>query len=411
MKIKLSTEPNVIRTKDIDTLEFKIIFPIKQDYNNNYYISLLRLYLTTSSKKVPDPTDFRKEKLRYTLLGQSFFANTYVDNTYLVYSFSTPKEGLIKDFNLEETFAFAIDALLNPLCDNEEFDPNKFQNEKEFIDSNHARALNGIYASNSNKFYDVIDPEEELGNSYDTNTKLLARINSKGLYQFYKDSILENNFISYVYGDISESKVKKLFAKYLPSKKKSISFNINYFKPLPMKKRRYEEVVTQYNQSELFMEYQIEMKESERKYSAIIINILRASENNLIFEALRVKNNLVYDVKIDTFNARAMFVIISFIPKDKYKETKKIISEVFKSLHDEKYMEECLNKLIKGLEVDLLKESDSLTKTLDDAINKDLKIKGTKEVLEEFKKVKPSELVKFLDRIKLTNEMFFRGDK
>ena len=153
------------------------------------------------------------------------------------------------------------------------------------------------------------------------------------------------------------------------------------------------------------------MNEKERKYLSIIINILRAPENNLIYEALRVKNNLVYDARIETFNARAMFVIVSFIPKEKYKETKKIIDGVFKSLNDEKYMQECLNKLIKGLEVDLLKESDSLTKPLDDIINHDLKIRTTKEVLEDFKKVKVKDLVSFLSRIKLTNEMLFRGDK
>lgn len=411
MKLKLSTEPKVIKTKDIDTLEFKLIFPIKHDYNNNYYISLLGLYLTTTSKYYPDPTEFRKEKLRHTLLGQSFFSNTYVDNTYLVYSFSTPREGLISDFDLESTFAFAIDALLHPLCDNHEFESKKFEYEKEFIVSNHARALDGIYASNSNKFYDTIDPEEELGNSYDKNTKLLEVINNKDLYKFYKENILENSFIPYVYGNISESKIKKLFAKYIPQKKNSLVFDINYFKPLPMKKRRYEEVITNYNQSELFMEYQADITEKERKYLSIIINILRASENNLIFEALRVKNNLVYDVRVEAFNSRAMFVIVSFIPKEKYKETKKIIDEVFKNLHDEVYMSECLKKLIKGLEVDLLKESDSLTKPLDDTINHDLKIKTTKEVLEDFKKVKVKDLINFLDKIKLTNEMLFRGDK
>lgn len=411
MKLKLSTEPKVIKTKDIDTIEFKLIFPIKQNYDNNYYISLLGLYLTTTSNKYPDHTEFRKEKLRHTLLGLSFFSNTYVDNTYLVYSFSTPRERLITDFDLESTFEFAIDTLLHPLCSNEEFDLKKFEYEKSFIVSNHERALDGIYASNSNKFYDTIDPEEELGNSYDKNTLLLEKINNKDLYKFYKESILDNTCISYVYGNVSEAKIKKLFSKYLPQSKKTISFDINYFKPMPIKKRRYEEVITHYNQSELIMEYQVDMIEKERRYLAIIINILRASENNLIYEALRVKNNLVYDARIETFNSRAMFVIISFISKENYKETKKIIGEVFKSLHDEKYMQECLNKLIKGLEVDLLKESDSLTKPLDDIINHDLKIKTTKEALEEFKKAKVKDLVSFLDRIKLTNEMFFRGDK
>ncbi|MCH5166620.1 MAG: insulinase family protein [Erysipelotrichales bacterium] len=410
-RVKLSTDVKVVKSKDINTLEFRLIFPIKYDKDNHFFISLLRLILTTYNHEIRDYGAFRKEKLKNTILDLGLFENSIVDNTYLVYCFSLPREGLISDFDLEKSFEFAIYSLLHPACDNGEFDINIFNYEKEYIYNKYLSSLDGIYASNANAFYEEIDPENELGNTHEQDGEVLRKLDSKSLYEFYKKNILDNTFLPYVYGNISEAKAKKLFEKYIPQEKKSISFNINYFKPLPMKEQSYKEVITNYNQSELFLEYQIEMEEREKKYFSTLSNILNGPENNLIFNALRIKNNLVYDSRFSSFSSRAMFVIIAFIPSDKYKETKKIIKDIFVCLKDKEYLTNCLNKLIKGLEVDLLKELDGNSKPLNDAINKDLKIISTEELIKDTKSIKVEELISFIDRLKLTNEMFFRGDK
>ncbi len=114
---------------------------------------------------------------------------------------------------------------------------------------------------------------------------------------------------------------------------------------------------------------------------------------------------------MSTFSSRAMFIIIAFIPSNKYKETKKIIKSVFTKLKDKEFLTLCLNKLIKGLEVDLLREEDSQGKLLNNTINNDLDILTTEELLERTKSVKVDDLIKFIDRIKITNEMFFRGEE
>lgn len=410
-RIKLSTNIKFIKSKDLNTLEFRLVFPIKYDKDNHFFITFLRRFLSTSNYKIREYGAFKKEMLKKTILDISLFEINIVDNTYLVYSFSLPKEGIIKDFDLEESFKSAAFTLLHPACENGEFDLNKFNYEKDFIVKKHESSLDGIYASNSNTFFDEIDPENELGNTHEQDSEFLKRLDNKMLYDFYKKNILENTFIPYVYGNVSEAKVKKLFKKYLPQEKENISFNINYFKPLKMKNQSYKEVITNFNQSELFLEYQVEMEESELKYFSTLINILNGPENNLIFNALRVKNNLVYDVRISSYSSRSMFLIIAFIPSNKYKETKRIIKEEFNRLKDKEYLTNCYNKLIKGLEVDLLKELDGQAKPINDAINKDLKINTTEDLIKKTKSIKIDDLINFIDRVKLTNEMFFRGDK
>lgn len=409
-RITLSTDVHVIKTNKIDTLEFRLVYPIKHNNDNVHYIKLLNLLLTSSSKKFKEHAEFNKEMLKKTILSISLRELSIVDNTYIIFSFGMPRNGLIKKFNLESSFKFAIDALMNPFLTKGVFDEEKFNYEKDFLVKNHLRALDSIYSSNSNQYYDYIDPEGKLGNSYSRSGEVLNSITPASLYEFYKRNILENTFIPYVYGNINVSDAKSLFKKYIPQDKKELTFSINYFDALPMKKESYQEIQTKYNQSELFLEYQVDMKASEIKYLSTLINILTGAENNLIFDALRVKNNLVYDVRISSHSSRAMFTIIAFIPKDKYKETKRIIKSVFKDLKNEKYLTECLNKLITGLNVDLLKEEDGQGKLLNDTIDHDLKILTTEELLERTKSVRPADLVKFIDRVKLTNEMFFRGE-
>lgn len=411
-KLIIDTQPKVLKSKDINTLEFRLIFPIKYHPDNHFYIDLLKLFLTSSSYQYNDYGLFRKESARKTILNMSLGTRTLVDNTYLVFAFSTPKEGLIKDFDLDSAFAFAIDALYHPFCENGEFDLAKFQYEKDYLIENNKRHLDGIYNSNSCTFYEAIDPERHLGNTYEQDTELLDKITPKGLYEFYTKSIKENTFISLVYGDISESRVKKLFKNYANQEQEKVTISTNYFKVLPEKKCKLKkEIATSFSQSELFLLYQVpDMKESERKYLAIIINILHASENNLIFESLRVKHNLVYDVRMNPASNRAMFVITAFISPENKNATKKAINQVFKDLHDKDYLQYCLDKLLKGLEVDMLKEEDSPSSPLNKALDKLFNIPGTEEVLKEFRSVKINDLIKFIDRIKLTNEVLFKGE-
>lgn len=408
-RIKISTDVKVIKNKDINTLEFRLIYPIKSNHDNNYYIDLLDLFFNSSNHDIRNFKEFQTARKRNTVLNITFKDITIVDNTYLVYSFTLPKENLIKDYSLEESFQFAIKSLLNPACDNKEFDLDKFNYEKNYLYEQYKKMHEGIYASTSNKFYEVVDPEHEIANSYERDGEVLLGITNKSLYDFYEKNILKGAFIPYVYGDITEKKAKSLFSKYLPQEKKELSFTANYFKALKMSNPSYNEEITRYNQSVLYLEYQAEIEEKEIKYFSTIVNLLNAPENNLIFDALRVKNNLVYDVNIRSFSSRALFVIIAFIPNDKYKETKEIIKEVFKSLEDKEYLSSCLAKLVKGLEVDLLKQMDNPGKVLNDRVNSDLKISTLEDLEREVKKIKADDLIKFMKKIKLTNEFFFRG--
>lgn len=407
--IKLSTKPTLIHDENVHVIDFKLIYPVefKPEYPiiNNFLSHLL----CESTALIPDETEFQREKLRKTVLEYSYYVNTLCDNMYIIFSFSIPQEGLISDYNLEESFAFVVDCLKNPILKNKEVDQEKFLHAKEFFLKRHNSAKQDIYGSNDIESKKIIDPDEHLGMNYENYGKYLNNITWDDLYNFYQKNIINNSFLSYVNGNISESEINRLFNKYLPQNQDSIEINIEYFKLLPMAKTQYHEIETKFNQAELIMEYQVEdMVEEEKIILSTIVNILNASENNLIFDCLRVKNSLVYDAYVSSYGSFGMFTVEAFIDSSNKDRVIELVNEVMASLYDEEKLSACFEKLKEGYKVDLLKENDSLYKELNNRINNDLDITTISKDYKSLLNLNIKDIIKFLDKIKLTNTILFK---
>lgn len=409
--IQLSTKPVLIHDDKVHTIDFKLIYPVyfKQEYPiiNNFLSHLL----CESTSIIPDETEFKREKLRKTVLEYSYFGNTLGDNMYIIFSFSLPMEGLISDYSLEESFAFVVDCLKNPIIKNKEDVQEKFLHAKEFFMKSHDSAKQDIYGSNNIETKKIIDPDELLGMNYENYGECLKNITWDDLCEFYQDNIINNHFLTYVNGNISEEEVNRLFSKYLPQDECSIEINIEYFKLLPMAKVEYHEIETKFNQAELIMEYQVEdMVEDDKIILSTIINILNSSENNLIFDCLRVKNSLVYDAYVSSYSSFGMFTVEAFIDSSNKDRVVELVKEVINSLYDEEKLAKYFEKLKEGYKVDLLKESDSLYKALNNRINNDLDIATIEKDYKSLLTLDVKDIIKFLDKIKLTNIILFKED-
>lgn len=409
--IKLSTKPTLIYDDKVHVIDFKLIYPVafKPEYPiiNNFLSHLL----CESTALIPEETEFQREKLRKTVLEYSYYVNTLCDNMYIIFSFSLPTEGLISDYDLEKSFSFVVDCLKNPIIKNKEADQEKFLHAKEFFLKRHNSAKQDIYGSNDIEAKKIIDPDELLGMNYETYGECLNNITWEDLYKFYQENIINNHFLVYVNGNISEEKVNRLFSKYLPQNQDSIEIDIEYFKLLPMSKPQYHEIETKFNQAQLIMEYQVEnMVEEERIILSSIINILNASENNLIFDCLRVKNSLVYDAYVSSRGSFGMFTIEAFIDSSNKDRVVELVKEVLNSLYDENKLSKYFDKLKEGYKVDLLKENDSLYKKINNRINDDLDIATIEKDYNRLLELDVKDIIRFLDKIKLTNTILFKEE-
>lgn len=408
--IKLSTKPTVIYSNLIHTIEFKLVYPLESQNEYTLINSYLSHLLCESSALIPDESEYEKESLRKTIINYSYTTNSICNNLYLVISFELPQEGLISDYNLEDSFKFIIDTIKNPILNTNSIE--KFEHIKDYFKRKHASAKQDIYNANYIEVRNIIDPLEKIGLSYKSYGELLDKITWNDLSTFYNKYIINNDCLVYVYGNIEEEKVEYLFNKYLKRTKEYIEFTTNYIDPLPISNEKLTKINTKFKQSELVMEYQVlDMQEEDKLILSVILNILNAQENNLIFSCLRTKNGLVYDAYVSSYITYGMFTVEAFINSDNSESVISLVKEVIDSLRDKEFLTKCFNKLVASLKIDLLKESDGLYTALTNRINNDLDIKTTEWEYNELLNLDIEDIIKFLDRIKLTNTCLFLESK
>ena len=157
--MQLTTNVSVRKIKGGKQLNFLLLFPIKNSPENGFYIKYLTYILSTTSKKFPLKKDFEIEKLRKVLFNNFIELEQKNSISFIVVKFSTLEENAIKDFNLEETFTFAMDAIFEPNIINGEFEHTKFNYERDyFIDYNNG-LFEDPYFRLDYDFFKTIDPK------------------------------------------------------------------------------------------------------------------------------------------------------------------------------------------------------------------------------------------------------------
>lgn len=410
--INLNTKPKIIKNEELNYIKFNLLFPIETKKYNFIYVSYLKNIITSLSKNIPNRENFNNEKIRKYILDAGIYSKIYEDTTFLVYYFTIPKENLINEYNMQESFDFCIDALLNPIVYKGTFDNDTFNYEKEYL-INRAYSLNqSINFINREDFYNIIDPDEVLGLNYSNYLMYLNNITSADLYEFYKESVLNNKPLIYVLGNISDDKVNRLFNNSnFPVKEENISVNMYNFNPLKISNYRYIEKDNNSNISQLFIEYQItDYNKLDVTYFNAVADILSVGNNQLLFDNLRVNNNLVYSVNVSSFITYGVIVVKLNVSKKNVEYSLKLIDDALNELLVKEKLTVFLDRLIKGVHVDILKEEDERTSALSYAINNDLKLDNLKKYYNDIKNIDIDNLIGFVKRMKRTNTVFYRGD-
>ena len=256
----------------------------------------------------------------------------------------------------------------------------------------------------------VIDPEEELFFSVETDLKYLESANAKRSYELYKEIVLNQEPLIYVFGNYEED-ITNLLEKYFPSKSEDKKIALKYDQIFHPKQNDYIEENSKFNQTALFMMYDIkDIVPEEKEYLSLIGNILGGSENDLIFKQLRLNNNLVYSSNVAKYNYYGLLLVETHLNYENKDRAIELIKETIASLKDKKFLEECIAKLLKGLEVDMLRQSDSKYGVLVTKIDNDLNFRTLEHIYESYKNMQLDDIIAFLDRINLNTIYVLRGE-
>ena len=411
MKNVLSTKPFLLKNTNINTVVFKFVYPIKKDYKHANYLDILENIVVTTTKEYQDRLEFKNKKLEYSIINFELSSTSIGDTRYLFYTITLPKDGLIEDYDFEESLKFCLKAIKEPNFEGEAVNEKEFDYEKDYFVTRLEDMLQNFNAYVGNIFQHIIDPNELMNALYETDLEYLKNTTKEDLYKFYKENILDNSYALYIFGNFEEDKMLELCDKYFKQDKDKIEYEYNYFNILPMAEPKFTQEDIPYQQSMLLIEYQIDKYDPEEYvYMYMLTSILSGQECKLLFNELRLKNDLVYHVGTDSKSKNGFFEVYSYISNSNLDIVIEKIDNVINNLiKDEDYLNDCFKKILKSYEVDMIKEKDNESKEINDILDHDLKQDTLEEEYEKLKKITSKDMIKFINKIKKTNTIFLRG--
>ena len=411
MKNILSTKPVLIRNTNVNLVTFKIVFPIKKEYKHANYLDILENIVVTTTKEYQDRLEFKNKKLEYSIINFELSSSSIGDVRYLFYTITLPKEGLIDDYDFEESLKFCLKAIYEPNFEGEAVNEKEFEYEKDYFVTRMNDVLQNFNAYVGNIIQHIIDPNELMNPLYENDFEDLKNTTKEDLYHFYKNNIIDNTYALYVWGNFEEDKMLKLCDKYFKQDKDTIEYEYNYFNIFPMAMPKFTQEDIPYQQSMLLIQYQIEdYKPEEYVYMYMLNSILSGPECKLLFNELRLKNDLVYHISTDSKSKNGFFEVYSFISNNNLDKAINNIDNVINNLiKDEEYLNECFKKILKSYEIDMIKEKDNESKEINDILDHDLKQDTLEEEYNKLKDITSKDMIEFINRIKKTNTIFLRG--
>lgn len=405
--LKSSYNLHLIKTDKFKTLFFKFVFRddlIKEDVTiRNLLINMLDE--STSKYNTNRLLNIRKEEL-YDL--STNFRNRRVGNQILSeLSFEMIDTLYTEKSCLYETIDFIKEVIFNPLFTLEKLNLDKkllYEDIKELDTIPNVKALLSLKRTmDSNNSFSI----QTSGYLDD-----LEKITLDDIKTYYKKFINNSLIDIYVVGNIDFYEIEKLIAeniKFNTIKKEKDSIYNNYINK--KKAIAIKEDDSNYKQSKLCIGLNIKNpSDTDIKYNAILYNmILGNSPESLLFNNVREKKSLAYDVTSSYFKNDNIIIITTGINKENYKlcidaikcEIKNIENGNFTSSH----LENC-KTLIKSI----LKESFDFQNTITEYYFglSYLKLDNIERQIENIDKVTKEDIIEFSKKVKIDSIYFLK---
>lgn len=415
MKIlKFDKQIHYIKTDKFNTIDFILLYPSTYEKKDMGHFSLMHQNILNSSKKYPTEQAYKRELQKSFIINHKIKCFTLNTNLFIEASLTVPDPKKVKSFDLDKAFEFFMDTIYFPNVKDDAFDLRQFNREKNFIKESLENSSKNIYEVGYQNFLIHVDENGILKDNLYHNREMLDQVTPESLYVFYKEKVIQNNPLILVYGDIEEEKVRQLFSKYIDLAPKIIQIEKNYNCYLqPRKETQYIEENSIFKQSALYMGYKIlDMKEEDSIYLRLLSRILDGNENNLVFNTLRLKYNLVYDARVSQYNKNGLLFIETYLKVSAKEKAIDAIKGVFEQLKNGEFIKECLDKIIVSNKYNLIYRKDSKYSVVDDYLDKQAEISDTlEEIYEQYKTLDIDKFLLFMDRVVLDTVYFLRGDE
>lgn len=413
-KIKLNTTPYIYKVNDVKVIRINMLFPVEIEsrYTDVYRLVLMCNLLSNSSKIYNEIDLFSKVLNRNFIIRYNLSYTRYDNQLFICVNYVVPKEGLVDNYSLDNAFKLLYEFLYNPDVSEGAFNIKNFNWYKDILLKELKQEANNIYDLSLQEMDEFFDPDSKYFIHQKERIELVKKTNPKNVYEYYKKNIKNNKFVTFICGAIEDkNKILNIFNKYFKQEEYSFEMNVELFRFIPYKNYQEKIINTKYNQSVVYQIYQVvNMKEKDEYILRMLYFFLYSRENNLIFDTLRSKHNLVYEASVENDSIHGLLYIRTLMDKRDRELINKLIHETIFSIKDKEVFERCKNNLMISLKYDLLDEEDDSFCEVVARINKILKRKNDiSHLIKKMAKINYEQMEEFLTRFKLSRNLFMEG--
>lgn len=347
---------HMIKTDKFKTINMSVIFRDivkKEEITIRNFLSDILIYSNSKYKKRNQIKQAEQDLYSLGIGSKTYRLGSYYNNEF---SLNFLNEKYSEEGMFEKSIEFLSDIIFNPNIINNEFDSISF----DVIKENTKKRIESIKENTSK--YSMIRLLENMDKNkpytYHSYGYLddLEKITNKNLYEYYLNFINKNMVDIFIIGDIDFQKTQNVIKdkfKFRTFKRKPVDTIIKHKKiRKTIKKITEEEKIAQ---SKLAVGCKIgNISEFERNYVLTLYNIiLGGGSGSKLFEDIREKHSLCYNVFSSPYKLDSILVIGAGIARKNANKTirlvKKNMKDMEKGLFDEISIKKAQSKYINSV--------------------------------------------------------------
>ncbi len=402
-----------IKTEKFKTISVSVNFrrPVKrQEITARKFLFSL---LCDSTKKINSKRlmEIQQEELYLLNLGYKLqifgnYINSSIDVKILNDKFSEP--GIT-----EKSLQFLFDIIFNPNIENDAFNEKNFNIIKNRIET----TINSI--KDNTDIYSLIKVLEEMDHENPSSFHTwgyiedLNKITKENLYNYYLNVLNSDIIDIFIVGDIDTNMIKQFFQtnfriNTIKKQKKKLWINYNEYRKR-IKKKIVEEDLLQQSKISVALKL-INISDFERRYVfPIYAQILGGSAYSRLFQSVREKHSLAYNISAATKAPSSIMLITSGIQKENFEKTLRLIRKELKNI-----TKSISDKELENAKSDILTNIQTITDNPTDIINyyfgrEVLNSDEIKDKIKKFKKVTKEDIIKFGNKVKTDTVVLLCG--
>lgn len=408
------TKPVFIKCPKVNRTVIRLTFITEKKEEDSVNSIITTKLLSSYSNTYKSITSFNTKKEELSIMNFNINKTSFNNYETIDVSVTIPKKGIIDDFSYDEVFKFLSDVLYNPFTNKEKtgFNKKAFDVLKKYLLAKEREYPNSLKEYACNEFLDFCDTEKEVFGHHDEYVKNLKRVNNTESFEYYKENIANNNFLTYIYGNLSDKEeIEKSFLKYFNQDKEEISLNAIYNNYLNVKEYKEKTVDTKYSQSVLQLCYQVKnMRKKDSFLLKTLFYFLYSRENDLVYSNLRNENNLIYTLDMIRSDIYGIVLMTIFCTSNDIEKVISVTNKSIEQIRNKDNFEIYKKRLLRALSYDNLTESDNPMSRALRKIESDITDNCSfKTKIHNIEKISYDDMTKFLDRFILTRKMIFKG--